>query len=170
MQKFKKVSKYYLYQNAFTMIEMIFVIVVLGILAAVAVPKLAATRTDAEITKGIADVASIRSAIVTERQTRLIKGISTYIPNGTGTYTVNGDEYNKMDEGGLFGGVLTYPLANVSAKNGKWSATAGSGTYKYRINNVDTTFTYYDSNATTISNRGMFICVAGAGDCDILTQ
>jgi len=31
----------------FTMIELIFVIVILGILAAVAVPKLAATRTDA---------------------------------------------------------------------------------------------------------------------------
>ena len=32
----------------FTMIELIFVIVILGILAAVAIPKLAATRTDAK--------------------------------------------------------------------------------------------------------------------------
>lgn len=32
----------------FTMIELIFVIVILGILAAVAVPKLAATRDDAK--------------------------------------------------------------------------------------------------------------------------
>ncbi len=32
----------------FTMIELIFVIVILGILAAVAIPKLAATRADAE--------------------------------------------------------------------------------------------------------------------------
>ena len=32
----------------FTMIELIFVIVILGILAAVAIPKLAATRDDAE--------------------------------------------------------------------------------------------------------------------------
>ena len=35
----------------FTMIELIFVIVILGILAAVAIPKLAATRTDAQISK-----------------------------------------------------------------------------------------------------------------------
>ena len=35
----------------FTMIELIFVIVILGILAAVAVPKLAATRDDAKLSK-----------------------------------------------------------------------------------------------------------------------
>jgi len=34
-------------KNSFTMIELIFVIVILGILAAVAIPKLAATRDDA---------------------------------------------------------------------------------------------------------------------------
>lgn len=35
-------------KNAFTMIELIFVIVILGILAAVAIPKLSATRDDAK--------------------------------------------------------------------------------------------------------------------------
>ena len=38
-------------KNAFTMIELIFVIVILGILAAVAIPKLSATRTDAIVSK-----------------------------------------------------------------------------------------------------------------------
>jgi len=39
------------YKHAFTMIELIFVIVILGVLAAVAIPKLAATRDDAEVSK-----------------------------------------------------------------------------------------------------------------------
>ena len=38
-------------KKAFTMIELIFVIVILGILAAVAIPKLSATRDDAEVSK-----------------------------------------------------------------------------------------------------------------------
>ena len=45
----------------FTMIELIFVIVILGILAAVAIPKLAATRTDAEVSKGATDLATLVS-------------------------------------------------------------------------------------------------------------
>ena len=36
-------------KTAFTMIELVFVIVILGILAAVAIPKLAATRDDAKV-------------------------------------------------------------------------------------------------------------------------
>jgi prepilin-type N-terminal cleavage/methylation domain-containing protein len=40
----------------FTMIELVFVIVILGILAAVAVPKMVATRADAEQSRKLSDV------------------------------------------------------------------------------------------------------------------
>jgi general secretion pathway protein G len=140
------------------MIEMIFVIVVLGILAAIAVPKFAATRTDAEITKGRADIASIRSAIITERQARLIVGSNSYIPIGTGTYTVNGTTYKQIDNGGLFGGLLMYPIAN-SATNGHWSSSA-SGTYIFKILDSDNTFDY---NATS----GRFDCTSGTYCSDL---
>ena len=43
-------------KKGFTMIELIFVIVILGILASVAVPRLAGTRTDAEIATTVANL------------------------------------------------------------------------------------------------------------------
>ena len=48
----------------FTMIELIFVIVILGILAAVAIPKLAATRDDAKIAAMATNVNQIVSDAV----------------------------------------------------------------------------------------------------------
>ena len=47
----------------FTMIELIFVIVILGILAAVAIPKLAATRDDAQISKIVTNITTAQGEI-----------------------------------------------------------------------------------------------------------
>ena len=134
-------------RRAFTMIEIVFVIVILGILAAVAIPRLAATRTDAEISKGRADIASIRSAIITERQSRLIRGESTYILP------------TALDNaGGLFAGVLTYGIT-AGTGSGHWSATgadANTSTYNFYIVDTNVPFTYTRST-------GVFDCPDGNG-------
>jgi general secretion pathway protein G len=143
------------FKNGFTMIELVFVIVVLGILAAVAVPKFAATRVDAQISKGAADVASIRSAIVSERQSRLIKGCTGFIPLGTGQYACNGENFDQINNGGLFGGILMYPIPNKPGEDGHWSSpNTAAGVYNFRIQGQNNSFTYTPAD-------GKFLCTAG---------
>ena len=134
-------------KNAFTMIELIFVIVILGILAAIAIPKLAATRDDAQIAKGRADIASIRSAIVTERQSRLIKGQSSWISklsqNTTTLFDGNGSST-----------LLMYGISAGSG-SGHWQSSNGSN-YTFRVQSISVPFTY---DSTT----GIFTCSTTAG-------
>ena len=50
-------------KKGFTMIELIFVIVILGVLASVAIPRLAATRDDAEVAKAATNLTTAISDI-----------------------------------------------------------------------------------------------------------
>jgi len=141
--------------KAFTMIEIVFVIVILGILAAVAIPRFAATRTDAVITKGRADVASIRSAIVSERQTRLIKGDSTFINK------LHSSATSYFDGNGT-ATLLMYGIKPEDA-NGHWHGAAtvgGNLTYYFKIQGADNTFTYTQAD-------GKFVCTAGTYCSDL---
>ena len=120
-------------KNAFTMVELVFVIVILGILAAVALPRLSATRTDAEISKGRADIASIRSSIVTERQTRLITGSSVWISE------LSQDTTTLFDGNGT-SNLLMYGISADSA-SGHWQSSDGLN-YTYTIGTTVVPFVY----------------------------
>ena len=61
-------------KKGFTMIELIFVIVILGILASVAIPRLAATREDAEIS---ATVSNLRTLVNDINSYYVVKGSFT---------------------------------------------------------------------------------------------
>lgn len=148
----------FLKRKAFTMIELVFVIVVLGILAVVAIPRFAATRDDAQIAKGRSDVAAIRAAIVNERQTRLLKGDSSYINklNSSDTSLFDGNGTGALD-----GKLLQYAIT-AQDTNGHWhtpncdNATPATCTYKYKIMNTDMTFTYKQADGTFMCTNGAY--------------
>lgn len=138
-------------KKAFTMIELVFVIVVLGILAAIAVPRFALTKSDAEITKGRADVATIRSAILSERQSQLIKGTITYIPklssSSSELFTGDGDRT-----------LLMYGIA-AGTTSGHWKSTSDDGKhYSYTIGTSSVAFTYDNSNGKFTCNTSESLC------------
>ena len=53
-------------KNGFTMIELVFVIVILGVLAAVAVPRLTQSKADAEAVSVLADSKTCISDVTTD--------------------------------------------------------------------------------------------------------
>lgn len=149
-------------RNAFTMIELIFAIVIIGILASIALPRLAATRDDADIAKGRSDVSAIRAAIVSERQTRLLQGNTAFINHldHQGASSADGDIL--FDNNGVASqALLQYGIASGST-NGHWRKTAAD-TYQYRILGSDVQFTY--TQAT-----GAFDCNHNNANCRLLTD
>ena len=96
-------------KRAFTMIELVFVIVVIGILAGVAIPKFAATRDDAIISKARATVGALRSAIATERQKRILRGDFNDI-NGSAASSLL--EYGLGDRWSVSGDTFTFTAPN----------------------------------------------------------
>ncbi len=79
-------------RKGFTMIELIFVIVILGVLASVAIPRLAATRDDAEVAKAATNLTTAISDIT-----------AYYTAKGQFTSSVKSDFTkitNALDKGG----------------------------------------------------------------------
>jgi len=112
-------------RQAFTMIELVFVIVVIGILSAIAIPKLAATRDDALITRGLTTLASVRSAIATERQKQILRGDFGGINklNGSGGIFSTFNDVNGSR-------VLEYDVESCT-RIGCWSTSDGE-TYTFK--------------------------------------
>ena len=143
----KKAPQGHSLHSAFTMIELIFVIVVLGILSAVALPKFTGTKDMADVSKGRADVAAIRSSILTERQSQLIKGEYSYIPKLCAATTT---EILFVDDGATpKRTLLTYGIVRGSA-SGQWTQNGSCTSFKFKSGTTDVIFTY-DNTAGTFS-------------------
>ena len=100
-------------RSGFSMIELVFVIVILGVLAAVAVPRFVATRTDAQVATARSDLASAQKAIVAKVFADNIDPTQSKAPDPN--KPVAGQTPNKewgdwiMEIAGLDGGRWTRP-------------------------------------------------------------
>lgn len=81
----------YFYKSAFTLLEIIMVIVIIGILAAVAVPKFINMRQDAMLASVAGSVAALRSGISME-----YSSISMYDYTQQGSYPSYAEIANNM--------------------------------------------------------------------------
>jgi len=120
-------------RSGFTMIELIFVIVILGILASVAIPKLAATRDDAKISKAASEVST------------LVSDLGAYY-TGHGKF---GDKISDMTNVILTTNAFADTDANLTTK-AYYSDKAGTTTcLGFQVSGVDGNLTITsESNAT----------------------
>lgn len=123
------------------MIELVFVIVVLGILASIAIPRLSATRDDATVSKMRSDLASIRSGISLKRSEAMIRGdVSWPCLHGAEDKTTKSCP-TPTAGGSIFGNVLQAPLYDkgASTRNG-WKIDGNN--IAACVAGTCTTFTY----------------------------
>lgn len=163
MVKLDMYGKGYGMRSAFTMVEAVFVIVILGILAAIAIPKLAVTRDDAVIVKGRANIAAIRSGIALQKSQNMLQGDSTPYPGGldaAGDANVNQLFYHND---GNSSNILENPIYSDAIKDGGWVMVTTGTVYDFNCNGALERFTY-------VPATGSFDCVHTNDNCKSLTE
>ena len=158
-------------KKAFTLIELIFVIVIIGLLASYAVPKFMTTKMHASTTSAKSIVSSVRTAIETKHGEWMIDdsldSSNGYTPQG---YPIRLDDASLNSAGeNLFDGtsklqLLKRPIKSCLGEN-CWVKTdenndTNQSTYEYKITNSD----YIDLNYS--GSDGNFSCIGGGGSLD----
>ncbi len=148
-------------KKAFTMIELVFVIVVLGIISSIAISKMAVTRDDAIITKGRSQVASIRNAIALAKSMNMLKSVSPLYPTKLDNLASASATSGKLFDTDGTTKLLDYPIYAKNA-SGYWTkARLNKYNFVYKGNNIQ--FTYNPSN-------GSFDCNHAKQTCKDLTE
>ena len=121
-------------KKAFTLIELVFVIVILGVLATVAIPKLIVTRDDAEIAKAKSQIAAVRSGIQLKRNEMILSGTQGYP--------------TSLEDGTCcFGGILSTRIEERKDDN-SYGWKLENNTYSINTNKEKVDFTYSASDGS----------------------
>ena len=138
--------------KAFTMIELVFVIVIIGVLSAIAIPKFSTTGKLARTAKAGATLASVRMALSTERQKRILRGNTVGITDlGTGTTYA----FSYFDNNSSFP-VLQYPVDYCTGE-GCWERVDAT-TYRYHISSTEKANFKLDKNRLDCSDDDTTQC------------
>ena len=122
-------------KQAFTTIELIFVIVIIGILAAVAVPKLAATRDDASVVKIVqSGVQAVHNLGMSYTANADYSSYSIAKANAEAEcFTFAAAEGNMTIhlKGNCISSQVRTAVATLATKNGLLSSAAGDKTFQF---------------------------------------
>jgi len=136
-------------RNAFTILELIFVIVILGVLAAVALPRMGTSMEAAYVAQAQGDVSAVRAAIASARQKQLVRGINGYI---TQLSTSNA----RLFDGNGTEALLMYPI--TPRATGGWTRTQNL-TYRFTVDaNNFATFTYTPATGRFDCDHNQNLC------------
>ncbi len=164
----------HLEKKAFTMVELIFVIVIIGILSAIAIPKFSDTADSAYLTKAQDTLAIVRSALMTERQKRVLRGTFTAITDlsltDTGAQSSNVFDHFSTDGRTpvVYTPLFEYPIKSCSGnQRACWKKISNApATYAYRFSNATMGV---DGQAEFIIKKNKFQCKSGdESDCNLI--
>ena len=137
-------------KKSFTLIELIFVIIIIGLLASVAVPKFLQTKANASSVSAKSIVSSVRTAIATKHGEWIINddlnSDDGYTPQG---YPIRLDDAkaNSANEN-LFDGNETLPILRNPIK----SCLSNNCWFKYKADDTDNNISYYAYRFTQEDN------------------
>jgi len=171
-----KYKKLQILKKSFTLIELVFVIVIIGLLASVAVPKFMQTKASASSNSAKSIVSSVRTAIETKHGEWIINddldSSNGYTPQG---YPIKLDEASKNSGGeNLFVGTDKLKIL----KNPVKSCLDNDCWFKYKDDDSDKNLSYYkykfnDDEFITIEyngSNGKLDCISDGGmskeDCE----